>query len=122
MTLRLDYANGGGNIFSYSPTDNQWWINGFNANKQNRQATDVVATVTIDFQINKIYGKALRRSIIMENILNGLFLKIILQHSDGSSNERTQIYENSECDYIGNCISLFSFRLFGISAQQLAGR
>lgn len=49
MTLRLDYANGGGNIFSYSPTDNQWWINGFNANKQNRQATDVVATVTIDF-------------------------------------------------------------------------
>lgn len=42
----------------------------------------------------------------MENILNGLFLKIILQHSDGSSNERTQIYENSECDYIGNCISL----------------
>ena len=40
----------------------------------------------------------------------------------GSSNERTQIYENSECDYIGNCISLFSFRLFGISAQQLAGR
>ena len=49
MTLKLDYANGGGNIFSYSPTDNQWWINGFNANKQNRQATDVVATVTIDF-------------------------------------------------------------------------
>jgi hypothetical protein len=49
QVLSLDYANGGGNIFSYSPTDNQWWINGFNANEQNLQATDVVATVTIDF-------------------------------------------------------------------------
>lgn len=122
MTLRLDYANGGGNIFSYSPTDNQWWINGFNANKQNRQATDVVATVTIDFSNQQDLWEGFEKKYNNGEYSEWTFLKIILQHSDGSSNERTQIYENSECDYIGNCISLFSFRLFGISAQQLAGR
>ena len=67
MTLRLDYANGGGNIFSYSPTDNQWWINGFNANKQNRQATDVVATVTIDFSNQQDLWESFKKKYNVEN-------------------------------------------------------
>ena len=67
MTLKLDYANGGGNIFSYSPTDNQWWINGFNANKQNRQATDVVATVTIDFSNQQDLWESFKKKYNVEN-------------------------------------------------------
>lgn len=52
MTLRLSYTNGK-NIFSYEPDENQWWINGFNAQKPNIQAVDVTMTVTVDFSDQK---------------------------------------------------------------------
>lgn len=52
MTLSLSYTNGE-NIFSYESDDNQWWINGFNAQEQNIQAVDVTMTVTIDFSDQK---------------------------------------------------------------------
>lgn len=52
MTLRLSYTNGK-NIFSYEPNENQWWINGFNAQKPNIQAVDVTMTVTVDFSDQK---------------------------------------------------------------------
>ncbi len=48
MTLKLDYINGD-NIFSYEPDDDQWWINGFNPQKQTVQAVDVTMSVTVDF-------------------------------------------------------------------------
>jgi hypothetical protein len=48
MALRL-VDNRGTVIFDYAPDEKQWWITGFDPNRPNMQADDLIATVTIDF-------------------------------------------------------------------------
>jgi hypothetical protein len=48
MTLRLADTRGK-QIFYYAPDQEQWWITGFDPQHQNMQASDLRATVTIDF-------------------------------------------------------------------------
>ena len=40
-------------IFNYTPTEKQWWINGFNPNYQGVQAKDLKSTTTIQFSDSK---------------------------------------------------------------------
>ena len=47
MTLKL--YNGIDEVFTYSPTEEQWWITGFNPYIQNVNANDLTAIYTIDF-------------------------------------------------------------------------
>lgn len=57
MTLTLS-DNNGNQIFSYSPSDSQWWITGFNSYYQDVQASDLTATYTVNFSSNKeMYNK-----------------------------------------------------------------
>ena len=48
MTLKLVDSNGT-TIFDYQPTENQWWVTGFNPSYQNVLACELTATYTIDF-------------------------------------------------------------------------
>lgn len=83
MTLRLSYTNGK-NIFSYEPDENQWWINGFNAQKPNIQAVDVTMTVTVDFSDQKDLWENFEKSLITVSTQNGNFMTIIKQDLHGN--------------------------------------
>ena len=48
MTLTLTH-NKHGEIFNYQPSDNQWWITGFDPQHQNVYAGDMTSITTIDF-------------------------------------------------------------------------
>lgn len=66
MTLRLDYTNGD-NIFSYEPKDDQWWINGFNAQEHTVQAVDVTMSVTVDFSNQQDLWKSFEKKYNNKN-------------------------------------------------------
>ena len=48
MTLTLNDTNGN-QLFSYNPSEKQWWITGFNPYYQDVNASDLIATYTITF-------------------------------------------------------------------------
>lgn len=52
MTLQLK-DNKGNVIFTYKPSEKQWWITGFNPYYQNVKAENLTAIYTIDFSGNK---------------------------------------------------------------------
>lgn len=57
MTLTLN-DNNGNQILSFSPSNNQWWITGFNPYYQDVQASNLIATYTVNFSGNKdMYDK-----------------------------------------------------------------
>lgn len=52
MTLNLKHkgeVNNNANIFSYTPTENQWWANGFNPQFNDNNASYMTMTATVDF-------------------------------------------------------------------------
>ena len=57
MLLTLNDKDGN-LIFSYSPEDPQWWITGFNPKFMNMDASNLIATITIDFSSSET-GKTL---------------------------------------------------------------
>ena len=57
MSLKLEEIDSGNVLFDYHPTEEQWWINGFDPSNQNAYAENLQLTVTIDFSNNpELYG------------------------------------------------------------------
>ena len=52
MSLSLKEIDSGDVLFSYTPTQPQWWINGFDPSNQDAKAENLISTVTIDFSNN----------------------------------------------------------------------
>ena len=48
MTLTLNDTNGN-QLFSYNPSEKQWWITGFNPYYQDMNASNLIATYTVTF-------------------------------------------------------------------------
>jgi hypothetical protein len=49
MELKLIVASTGEQIYDYKPSENQWWITGFDPQHQNVGARDLTAIYTVDF-------------------------------------------------------------------------
>lgn len=60
MSLRLEEIDSGEVLFDYHPSENQWWINGFDPSNQNAFASNLQLTVTIDFSGNPDLYKAFK--------------------------------------------------------------
>ena len=52
MSLSLKELDSGDVLFDYHPTENNWWITGFDPSHQNAQASNLQSTVSIDFSNN----------------------------------------------------------------------
>ena len=52
ISLSLKEIDSGDVLFSYTPTQPQWWINGFDPSNQDAKAENLISTVTIDFSNN----------------------------------------------------------------------
>ena len=52
MSLKLQEIDSGKVLFDYHPSENQWWINGFDPSNPNAYAENLQLTVTIDFSNN----------------------------------------------------------------------
>ncbi len=52
MSLKLQEIDSGKVLFDYHPSEDQWWINGFDPSNQNAYAKNLQLTVTIDFSSN----------------------------------------------------------------------
>ncbi len=52
MSLKLQEIDGRKVLFDYHPSENQWWINGFDPSNPNAYAENLQLTVTIDFSNN----------------------------------------------------------------------
>jgi hypothetical protein len=48
MTLKLSDKSGN-EYFTYNPTQDQWWITGFDTSHQTVQAANLIAEYTVDF-------------------------------------------------------------------------
>jgi RHS repeat-associated protein len=59
MTLRLRDINGG-QVFSYYPTDPQWWVTGFNEDFRNMPVDKMIALYAVDFSGDQDMFKAFR--------------------------------------------------------------
>jgi len=51
MTLDLNYKNG--NTFTYKPSENQWWINGFKPQPESVIASNLTAVFKVYFKDNQ---------------------------------------------------------------------
>ena len=52
MSLKLQEIDGRKVLLDYHPSENQWWINGFDPSNPNAYAENLQLTVTIDFSNN----------------------------------------------------------------------
>ena len=52
MSLKLQEIDSGKVLFDYHPSENQWWINGFDPSNQSAYVENLQLTVTIDFSSN----------------------------------------------------------------------
>ena len=62
MSLSLKELDSGEILFDYNPTENNWWITGFDPSHQNANASNLQSTITIDFSNNKDMGEAFKKS------------------------------------------------------------
>jgi hypothetical protein len=60
MTLKLSDKSGN-EYFTYNPTQDQWWITGFDTSHQTVQAADLIAEYTVDFTDRPEMWEAFKR-------------------------------------------------------------
>ena len=53
MSLKLQEIDSGKVLFDYHPSENQWWINGFDPSHQYANADNLELQVTIDFSMHE---------------------------------------------------------------------
>ena len=71
-------------LFSWRPTQPQWWITGFTGNGYHTTADKLVVVGTIDFSGKKEYYKALKNSVINDSKL----ISFMLVDDDKKDNEK----------------------------------
>ena len=69
-------------MFDYHPTENNWWITGFDPSSQNAQANNLQSTVTIDFSnntelFNGFYNAYGPRNLLSNWTFDGKVAKLI---------------------------------------------
>lgn len=94
MSLKLQEIDSGKVLFDYHPSENQWWINGFDPSNQSAYAENLQLTVTIDFSSNPDIYRAFKEAMEAKNE-NG-YLMICKRHIIGETNKcyKEKIYAN----------------------------